>query len=196
MENGSLFDLFEESWVDWTWALRRSMALDCSSGMAYLHSAQPPILHLDLKSLNILVDEKKRAKVSDFGLSKLKTGKEAVSDKGSPLIGSLLWVEPSVFNGEAPSESSDVFSFGILLSEIVNLSLPYPQQRKQQMQPVAIAYQVANGCADGSGPLRPQLIAPDCPAAMANLCGQCWAASRDDRPTFPAITRALKDMSF
>ena len=69
-QKGSLYDLLHDDTVELPWPVRYQMAHDIGNGLAYLHNHE--ILHRDLKSLNVLIDQHFRAKVSDFGLAKLK----------------------------------------------------------------------------------------------------------------------------
>ena len=86
--------------------------MDAARGMEFLHSASPPILHRDFKSLNLLVDRKWNLKVADFGLTALK----GVEDRR---LGSIFWTAPEVLRGEPYNEASDVYSYGIVLWEIL-----------------------------------------------------------------------------
>jgi mitogen-activated protein kinase kinase kinase 9 len=90
------------------------MALETARGVHYLHSCNPPVLHRDLKSLNLLLDESGRVKLADFGWTKgldnYMTGK----------IGTYQWMAPEVIASQKYSEKADVFSYGIILWEIAS----------------------------------------------------------------------------
>lgn len=96
-----------ENRLTWAKPILR-MTIDTSRGMAYLHSMKPPIIHRDLKSMNILVSSTWGAKVSDFGLSREKSVDETMSVTGTP-----LWLPPEMIRGERYTEKADVYSFGI-----------------------------------------------------------------------------------
>ena len=91
---------------------RLSMAYDVAKGMNYLHKRNPPIVHRDLKSPNLLVDKKYTVKVCDFGLSRLKAN-TFLSSKSA--AGTPEWMAPEVLRDEPSNEKSDVYSFGVIL---------------------------------------------------------------------------------
>lgn len=70
--NKSLWSLLQNKNFNLKWIDRVKLALEISRGMNYLHCFQPPIIHRDLKSLNILIDEAFRAKIADFGWTRIK----------------------------------------------------------------------------------------------------------------------------
>jgi serine/threonine protein kinase len=111
--------------------------------------------------LNILVDKGMNAKVSDFGLTRFK------SSDGTNNVGSLFWAAPEVIRGEPYSERSDVYSFGIVLYEIVARKQPYIDL---DVDPLAVASAVVLGRA------RPTV--PEwCPQPLHSLMDACWHQS-------------------
>ncbi|GLJ34404.1 hypothetical protein SUGI_0691680 [Cryptomeria japonica] len=126
--NGTLREnLIGEFTLDW--ARRLQIALGSARGLNYLHElANPPIIHRDVKSSNILLDENLNAKVADFGLSKLvcdggvdSGGKGHVSTE---VKGTLGYLDPEYYMTQQLSEKSDVYSFGIVLLELITARLP------------------------------------------------------------------------
>src|SRR5271156_2614927 len=111
--------------------MRLKMIKDITLGMVYLHQRKPPIIHKDLKSLNILVDEQIRLKICDFGLSQVK---EAFGDAKSNVIGTPQWCAPELLRNEAYDEKVDVYSFGVVLWEMVTRSGPYPNMTPEQVR--------------------------------------------------------------
>ncbi|XP_074269128.1 serine/threonine-protein kinase CTR1-like isoform X2 [Silene latifolia] len=101
---------------------RLSMAFDVAKGMNYLHKRNPPIVHRDLKSPNLLVDKKYTVKVCDFGLSRLKAN-TFLSSKSA--AGTPEWMAPEVLRDEPSNEKSDVYSFGVILWELATLQQPW-----------------------------------------------------------------------
>ncbi|KAL2481288.1 Serine/threonine-protein kinase CTR1 [Abeliophyllum distichum] len=101
---------------------RLCMAYDVAKGMNYLHKHNPPIVHRDLKSPNLLVDRKYTVKVCDFGLSRLKAN-TFLSSKSA--AGTPEWMAPEVLRDEPSNEKSDVYSFGVILWELATLQPPW-----------------------------------------------------------------------
>ncbi len=91
--------------------------------MKFLHSHDPPIIHRDLKSANILIDEDGRCKIADFGLS---TFKDLTVSQTTGLISTPAWTDPDVLKGESRfTESSDSYSFGVIIWEIFTGEIPW-----------------------------------------------------------------------
>ncbi|MBA0600158.1 hypothetical protein Gorai_006356, partial [Gossypium raimondii] len=104
--------------------------LSQARGMNYLHNCNPPIIHRDLKSSNLLVDKNWTVKVGDFGLSRLKhkTYLTTKSGKGTP-----QWMAPEVLRSEPSDEKSDVYSFGVILWELATEKIPWEKHNAMQL---------------------------------------------------------------
>jgi tRNA A-37 threonylcarbamoyl transferase component Bud32 len=159
------------------------IAMDAAFGMEYLHSKN--IVHFDLKCDNLLVNLKDPSrpicKVADFGLSKIK--RNTLVSGG--VRGTLPWMAPELLNGGSNkvSEKVDVFSFGIVLWEILTGEEPYAN-----MHYGAIIGGIVNNT------LRPN-VPSWCDQEWKVLMEQCWAPNPMIRPTFSEITRRLRVMS-
>lgn len=97
---------------------RISIALGAAKGLEYLHSLVPPLVHIDFKTSNVLVDENFVSKVTDYGLSRLLLG-----EKDFPLLnraGTEGFLDPEFFVFQRLSEKSDVYSFGVFLLELIS----------------------------------------------------------------------------
>ncbi|KAL2460627.1 Leucine-rich repeat protein kinase family protein [Abeliophyllum distichum] len=123
--NGTLKDsLSGRSGIRLDWMRRLRIALGAARGLQYLHDlANPPIIHRDIKSTNILLDERLNAKVTDFGLSKLMDEPE----KGhvtTQVKGTMGYLDPEYYMTQQLTEKSDVYGFGVLLLELLTARKP------------------------------------------------------------------------
>ncbi|XP_031267723.1 probable LRR receptor-like serine/threonine-protein kinase At1g07560 [Pistacia vera] len=119
MENGNLKNrLKEQTDADsLSWKVRLNIAIDAAKGLEYLHNvSKPPIVHRDLKTSNILIDEKMRAKLADFGLSRVVT--ESGPNSTNP-AGTFGYIDPTIRLSKTLTRKVDVYSFGIILFELI-----------------------------------------------------------------------------
>eukprot|EP01127_Copromyxa_protea_P017557 TRINITY_DN5370_c0_g1_i1.p1 TRINITY_DN5370_c0_g1~~TRINITY_DN5370_c0_g1_i1.p1 ORF type:complete len:508 (+),score=75.40 TRINITY_DN5370_c0_g1_i1:184-1524(+) len=156
-----------------------AMARDCARGMAWLHESIPPIIHCDLKPSNLLVDAHFRVKICDFGLSCF------VKDLSRP-GGSPLYMGPEVFVGGPITDKVDVYSFGLVLWEMVTRETPFPQFNT----PTASIQMFAQSIVGGDRPPIPDTIIP----SLASLIKDCWQKKAKKRPTFTSIIPLLNNI--
>ncbi|KAK9920819.1 hypothetical protein M0R45_029364 [Rubus argutus] len=122
MHNGTLKEhlygpLTHEQRINWI--KRLEIAEDAAKGIEYLHTGcVPAIIHRDLKSSNILIDKNMRAKVSDFGLSKLAV--DGASHVSSIVRGTVGYLDPEYYISQQLTDKSDVYSFGVILLELIS----------------------------------------------------------------------------
>ncbi|XP_047321862.1 leucine-rich repeat receptor protein kinase HPCA1-like [Impatiens glandulifera] len=120
--NGTLKDSLSGFKLDWARRLR--IALGAARGLQYLHElADPPIIHRDIKSNNILLDDRFNAKVADFGLSKA-IGNPDQTHITTQVKGTMGYMDPEYYMTNQLTEKSDVYSFGVTLLELVTAKQP------------------------------------------------------------------------
>ncbi|XP_004309671.1 PREDICTED: probable leucine-rich repeat receptor-like serine/threonine-protein kinase At5g15730 [Fragaria vesca subsp. vesca] len=117
MSSGSLDShLHADNQVPLSWDLRVAIALDVARGLEYLHyGAVPPVVHRDIKSSNILLDQSMKAKIADFGLSR----QDKMKSRSSGIRGTLGYVDPEYVVTRIFTKKCDVYSFGVLLFELI-----------------------------------------------------------------------------
>ncbi|WOK95894.1 putative leucine-rich repeat receptor-like protein kinase [Canna indica] len=123
--NGTLREsLSGKSGILLDWRRRLRVALGSARGLAYLHElADPPIIHRDVKSSNILLDESLNAKVADFGLSKLVSDNEK-GHVSTQVKGTLGYLDPEYYMTQQLTDKSDVYSFGVVMLELITAKQP------------------------------------------------------------------------
>ena len=159
--------------------MRRVWVSDVARGMAYLYSQG--VEHRDLKSANVLLTEKKRAKVADFGLSKcedLKTTVASTMDAGG-LAGTWAFMAPELLRNRRFTEKSDVYSFAFVLWEVHDRGQPWDGlQQPQIITQVLVEH------------ARPKI--PDMPRDLRDLMVRAWSDDPDGRPTFADAVKELQ----
>eukprot|EP01087_Luapelamoeba_hula_P008577 TRINITY_DN2153_c2_g1_i1.p1 TRINITY_DN2153_c2_g1~~TRINITY_DN2153_c2_g1_i1.p1 ORF type:complete len:747 (+),score=124.57 TRINITY_DN2153_c2_g1_i1:301-2541(+) len=150
------------------------MALQTATGLAYLHSKN--VLHRDLKSLNLLVDAYNNIKIADFGLSKTKeVGAQLKTYAGTP-----NWMAPEILRTELYTEKADIFSYGMVLWEMLTKRVPHENMRGTDIRRSV-----------GRSGMRPAL--PEgCPRKFATLITDCWAQNPKKRPSAQEVVYRLK----
>jgi len=194
-EGGTLFRLLhQEKDQPLSWPQRVKIALDTAKGMNFLHRQR--VVHRDLKSLNLLLVAKlcdrgstPCVKVSDFGLSRfmplMQSGPCGVHQglmTGG--VGTALWMAPEVLSGGVYDEKVDVYSFAIVLYEVLSRWIPFDGSG---LEPVSIAVAVTSG-------RRPDMryVPTDCPISLCRVMKACWAQNPALRATFDAVVEMLK----
>ena len=178
MARGSLHDLLHNAAIPLSWELLLAMLQDAARGMTYLHTCSPPIIHRDLKSHNLLVDEFWRCKVADFGLSTVAAERNATM----PAAGTPCWAAPEVLGHMRCTTKADVYSYGIVLWECLTRQDPFAGLP---------AFKVMAVVSEGGRPPIPAW----CPYSYAQLMRRCWKQAPDARPEFSEIIPALKDVA-
>ncbi|DBB01174.1 hypothetical protein WJX77_003342 [Trebouxia sp. C0004] len=191
---GSMFDVLAKARTSpllaqqLDWPKRVSMALDAAKGMLQLHSHKPPILHRDLKSPNLLVDKHWRVKIADFNLSRVMEAQAVVS---SISANNPRWLAPEVVTDQAYSTAADVYSFGVILWELLTWQLPWADLGPFQIM-VAIAERQRRPPIPAQSDL-PGGTFPGLPAYL-DLMQACWHAEPQERPAFESCIITLRGL--
>ncbi|XP_077780967.1 RAF proto-oncogene serine/threonine-protein kinase isoform X3 [Podarcis muralis] len=179
---------------------RIDIARQTAQGMDYLHAKN--IIHRDMKSNNIFLHEDRTVKIGDFGLATVKSRWSGSQQVEQP-TGSVLWMAPEVIRMQDSnpfSFQSDVYSYGIVLYELMTGELPYSHINNRDQIP----HQSAGGShlassfhiifMVGRGYASPDLskLYKNCPKAMKRLVADCVKKVRDERPLFPQILSSIE----
>jgi serine/threonine protein kinase len=173
---GNLRQFLKDRSVVLPWELRLQIATDIASGMAFLHSKN--VMHRDLKSKNLLVEDNWHIKVCDFGFAR------SVHSSRRQLMtvcGTGEWMAPEVMMGHPYDFKADVFSFGMVLVEILT--------RAKVGEDVRRIHDTQYGL-DKS--IFESMVPGDCPSEFLQLTLQCCVCEPHVRPTFKDITKRLK----
>ncbi|KAL7686864.1 putative serine/threonine-protein kinase Mps1 [Plasmopara halstedii] len=181
LENGDMHSVLHSGLgKNFTWAdPLLKMAVDAVQGMLYLHSQERPVVHRDLKSVNILCSATYGCKVGDFGLSRrYKKGVDALTT----LVGTPFWLAPEIIRSERYGPEADVYSFGIVLTELETRRTPYHDQEETGLK---VLMRVAH---KGLRPSLPSTCHPE----RRKLIEACLHDVPRHRPTFLQVLSRLQ----
>lgn len=172
------------------WPLRIKLALDVALGLHYLHSATPPFIHRDIKSPNVLLLSTNYlsevcAKIGDFGLSSRMYVPSLQEKAVSRDVANPTWLAPEIIREQEFNVASDVYSYGIILWELLTRKHPYSEYPYQFM------FELEDIIKRG---MRPTIPA-DAPADYAALIRRCSADDPEERPTMFEVIKLLISMA-
>ncbi|XP_050541840.1 atrial natriuretic peptide receptor 1 isoform X2 [Daktulosphaira vitifoliae] len=190
---GSLKDVLENEALRLEWNFRMSLIHDIVKGMAFLHSCEVGV-HGKLRSSNCLIDGRFVLKLSNFGLRTLTTPSEIIRD--SEYYYKLLWVAPELLGEQntsviPPTQKGDVYSFAIVLEEIVVRGGPYDFV-KNEMTPQEILEKVEKR---EEPYFRPDISGHDCPEQLSELMQRCWNDTPEERPGFDIMRSIVRQIT-
>uniref|UniRef100_A0A6N2JWD3 Protein kinase domain-containing protein n=1 Tax=Salix viminalis TaxID=40686 RepID=A0A6N2JWD3_SALVM len=194
--NGTLFRYLHEQNEDFmlSWESRLRIASEAAGAISHLHSsASIPIYHRDIKSTNILLDEKYRAKVSDFGTSRsVSIDQTHLTTK---VQGTFGYLDPEYFQTSQLTEKSDVYSFGVVLVEL--LSGKKPLFLTSSLETVSLVVHFNDSMEDGRiFDIVDAQVKGDCneeeATVIANLAKRCLNLNGRNRPTMREVARKLE----
>eukprot|EP01006_Ploeotia_vitrea_P042471 TRINITY_DN66630_c1_g2_i1.p2 TRINITY_DN66630_c1_g2~~TRINITY_DN66630_c1_g2_i1.p2 ORF type:complete len:545 (-),score=68.93 TRINITY_DN66630_c1_g2_i1:1843-3477(-) len=182
----NLYEYLHEKKHNPSWALRLRWVRDLARGMNYLHSLQPPVVHRDLKSLNVLLDEYNHVKLCDFGMARVKEQTFIVTGH---IGGSPAWMAPECLRGDDFNEKSDVFAFGVLMWEILTRACPWPGKQMAQLVGL-VGFQ-------GKNLELPTDCPPELPPSVfkmyLSMVNNCWVREASERPTFQQLVTTARE---
>ncbi|KDR12232.1 tyrosine-protein kinase Src42A isoform X2 [Zootermopsis nevadensis] len=177
MKNGSLLEFLQGKGRTLKLPQLIDMAAQIAAGMAYLESQN--YIHRDLAARNVLVGDSNIVKIADFGLARLIKEDEYEARVGARFP--IKWTAPEAANYSKFSIKSDVWSFGILLTELVTYGrIPYPGMTNAE-----VLHQVEHGYR--------MPCPPGCPTALYDIMLECWHKDPMKRPTFETLQWKLED---
>ena len=169
MEKGALYKCLQSNTLNATDLSK--IAYQTADGVAYLHSKN--IIHRDLKTLNILVNNANEGRVSDFGISR------PMDSAMTGQVGTFNYMAPEIIERSKYSLKADTFSFGMMLWEMLTRTVPYGS-----LNQITIAQQICQN-------IRPD-IPKNTPPELTALITSCWAQDPNSRPSFPQILETMR----
>lgn len=175
MPGGNLYEYLHKNHIVLKLPQLLKFAIDVCRGMEYLH--QNNIIHRDLKTANLLMDNDNVVKVADFGVARFQNQGGVMTAE----TGTYRWMAPEVINHQPYDQKADIFSFAIVLWELITAKVPY-----DTMTPLQAALGVRQG-------LRPDLP-DDAHPKLLDLMKRCWEAVPCSRPAFSEIRIELEEL--
>lgn len=178
VERGTLKDMLTGQPMDWV----QAVALTIAIGDALQHAHQHGIVHRDVKPSNILMPTVDWPLLADFGLVKIKSSTEQLTDSGM-IIGTPEYISPEQASGESVDHRADIYALGVILFEMIAGRLPFDYKNLNQMMVAHIA----------EPPPSPVEFNPDCPPPLEAVILKALEKSPEDRyPDMQAMVDALK----
>ncbi|CAN4121788.1 unnamed protein product [Withania somnifera] len=177
-----------------TWPIRMNIAVETASALAYLHASD--VIHRDVKTNNILLDNNFRVKVADFGLSRLFPNN--VSHISTAPQGTMGYVDPEYHECYQLTDKSDVYSFGVVLIELISSMLAVDLNRhKNEINLANFAINRIQRCAfdeliDPSLGFAPDTLVKRMTISVAKLAFRCLQLDKDIRPTMDEVLDILR----
>ncbi|XP_037543847.1 LIM domain kinase 1 [Nematolebias whitei] len=202
IQGGTLRETIIKMDEGFPWSIKVGYAKDIAAGMAYLHSMN--VIHRDLNSYNCLVRENQSVVVADFGLARLvmeernqsKTSSLERSQKGTmselrkhdrrkryTVVGNPYWMAPEMIHGKSYDERVDIFSFGIMICEIIGRVSADPDYLPR-----------SNDFGLNVTSFLQQYHPPDCPSAFLPLAVLCCDMDAEKRPPFSKLEEWLANL--
>ncbi|GFP97316.1 probable receptor-like serine/threonine-protein kinase at4g34500 [Phtheirospermum japonicum] len=181
-----------------TWEIRMKIAVGTARGLAYLHEGlEPKVVHRDVKSSNILLDRKWNARVSDFGLAKLLGSEKSYVT--TRVMGTFGYVSPDYASTGMLNEGNDVYSFGVLLMEIITGRSPVDYSKPPGEMNLVDWFKGMVANRRGEEVVDPMIDVPPSPRNLKRillLCLRCIDLDANKRPKMGQIVHMLEADEF
>lgn len=183
---GSLFELLHNSWqIPISWPQRLKMLVDTASAEEYLHAFDPPIIHRDLKSLNLMLLHPVKnefatphVKLADFGFARIE------EHHMTQAVGTKHWMAPEVLKGTEYTTKADVFSFAMVAFEVAFRHVPF-----ERLDATQVARQTMMG-------IRPDMEddydSEEAPPQILDIIRECWHQEPEQRPSFAEVRQKVE----
>ncbi|KAL5576218.1 hypothetical protein UlMin_017917 [Ulmus minor] len=198
--NGTISDHVHEKNIhsSLSWEMRLKIATETAGAIAYLHSSTAiPIIHRDIKSANILLDESYTAKVADFGASRLIPLDQ--SQLTTLVQGTLGYLDPEYFQTSQLTEKSDVYSFGVVLAELLTGEKALSFDRHECDRNLAM-YFISSVKEDKLLQILDRNLVLDGKVeqvkAVANVAKMCLKMRGEDRPTMKEVASEMEGLKY
>lgn len=197
MPNGSLWDrLHTYQKIEMDWNVRYEIAVGAAKGLEYLHHAcDRPVIHRDVKSSNILLDEEMKPKIADFGLAKIvQTGK--VMDSTHIIAGTHGYIAPEYGYTYNVTEKSDVYSFGVVLMELVTGKKPVEPEFGENKDIVHWVHSKMRSKEDGIGLVDSSIrkVAQEEAVEVLSIAVHCTMKVPALRPSMRMVVKMLEEI--
>jgi len=173
VEHGDLFDLLVFGEQDIGWKAKVKIASQVANAVYYLHSKG--IIHRDLKSQNVLIGESMKVKLCDLGLATMIENRKSMT-----VCGTDEWMAPEIVLQDTYDSKVDVFSFGIVLTEMITNQPPKKRMMERQFKFDESAFRSS--------------LTSGCPDEFAQLSVDCTKFSPVERPAFKEIVSRLRKL--